>query len=271
MWLEVLSGEDAGRVVEVTGTAQRPFVLGRVQGSDLVIRDARASRRHVALMPGPEGGLRLEDLGSANGTLLDGAPVREATLRGGETLEVGGVRIAVLDAPPPATGTAEPGGRAQDAAAAAPLATAGLRSEPSLSALRRLGARNTGRSRGGPVLLAAAGVAVGAALVLLISGVGGRTAEERAPEVVRAVAPATVMVLARRDGAPVGPRERLAPGFRPRGDRRARGQPGRRLLRRHRLPAAAGERRRRRPVRGPGAPAGARVAGPRSAVARRRR
>jgi len=43
VWLEVLSGEDAGRVVEVTGTAQRPFVLGRVQGSDLVIRDARAT------------------------------------------------------------------------------------------------------------------------------------------------------------------------------------------------------------------------------------
>ena len=204
MWLEVLSGEDAGRVVEVTGTAERPFVLGRVQGSDLVIRDARASRRHVALTPAPEGGVRLEDLGSANGTLLDGAPVRETTLRGGETLEVGGVRIAVLDAPPPATGTAEPGGGAQDAAEAAPLETAGLRSEPSLSALRRLGARNTGRSRGAPVLLAAAGVAVGAGLVLLISGVGGRTAEERAPEVVRAVAPATVMVLARRDGAPSG-------------------------------------------------------------------
>ena len=73
MWLEVLSGEDAGRVVEV----DRPLVLGRVQGADVVIRDARASRRHAELVP--EGaGLRLRDLDSVNGTLVGGAPVREA-------------------------------------------------------------------------------------------------------------------------------------------------------------------------------------------------
>ena len=58
MWLEVLSGEDAGRVVEV----DRPLVLGRVQGADVVIRDARASRRHAEVAP-EGGGLRLRDLG----------------------------------------------------------------------------------------------------------------------------------------------------------------------------------------------------------------
>jgi hypothetical protein len=57
MWLEVLSGEDAGRVVEV----DRPLVLGRVAGSDLVVRDARASRRHVEVKP-ENGGLRLLEL-----------------------------------------------------------------------------------------------------------------------------------------------------------------------------------------------------------------
>ena len=45
MWLEVLSGEDAGRIVAVP--PGQAFVLGRVQGADLVIRDAQASRRHV--------------------------------------------------------------------------------------------------------------------------------------------------------------------------------------------------------------------------------
>src|SRR5688500_5845880 len=94
MWLEVLTGEDAGRVVEIVATDERPFVLGRVQGSDLVLRDSRASRRHVALTPA-DGGLRLEDLGSANGTLVDGSRVEEALLHGGETLDVGGVRLAV--------------------------------------------------------------------------------------------------------------------------------------------------------------------------------
>ena len=37
MWLEVLSGEDAGRVVEIAEAARSS--LGRVQGADLVIRD----------------------------------------------------------------------------------------------------------------------------------------------------------------------------------------------------------------------------------------
>ena len=89
MWLEVLSGEDAGRLVEV----DRPLVLGRVKGADLVIRDPRASRRHVELTPG-EDGLRLRDLGSANGTLVDGEPAGEVVLRGGEEIRIGAVRIA---------------------------------------------------------------------------------------------------------------------------------------------------------------------------------
>ena len=225
MWLEVLSGEDAGRVVEITGTAQRPFVLGRVRGSDLVIRDARASRRHIALTPAAGGGVKLEDLGSANGTLLDGAPVRAATLRGGETLEIGAVRIAVLRAPPPATGSAAPAAEGAEAvpearegagrASAAPAGDerprpdapardgAGTgRSEPPVSGLRRLGRARRRRSRAATLLLGAVGVAVGAAFVLLVTSRGG--GDERAPEVVRAVAPGTVMVQARRDGAPSG-------------------------------------------------------------------
>ena len=105
MWLEVLSGEDAGRLVEV----DRPLVLGRVKGADLVIRDARASRRHVELAPA-DGGLRLRDLGSANGTLVDGERVDEALLRGGEEIRIGAVRIAVLAEEPAVTGApiAEP-------------------------------------------------------------------------------------------------------------------------------------------------------------------
>jgi S1-C subfamily serine protease len=74
VWLEVLSGEDAGRVVEV----DRPLVLGRVTGADLVIRDARASRRHAELAP-KDGALWLRDLGSANGTFVDGEPARDAS------------------------------------------------------------------------------------------------------------------------------------------------------------------------------------------------
>ncbi len=103
MWLEVLSGEDAGRVVEV----DRPLVLGRVQGADLVIRDARASRRHAELVPEGDG-LRLRDLGSANGTLVGGEPVRDVLLEDGSEIRIGGVRIAVLATEPAVTGAPIP-------------------------------------------------------------------------------------------------------------------------------------------------------------------
>ena len=68
MWLRVLSGADAGRTVEVP--EDRPFILGRVQGCDLVIRDERASRQHAELRAEPAGGVRVVDFGSANGTFV---------------------------------------------------------------------------------------------------------------------------------------------------------------------------------------------------------
>ena len=103
MWLRVLSGADAGRTVEIPAE-QGVFVLGRVQGCDLVIRDEKASRHHAELRPEPAGGLRIRDLGSANGTFVDGRRVEEAMLAGGEELKIAGVEIAVLAHAPEARG-----------------------------------------------------------------------------------------------------------------------------------------------------------------------
>ena len=127
MWLRVLSGADAGRTVELP-EAGRPFILGRVQGCDLVLRDERASRQHAELRVEPGGGLRIVDLGSANGTFVDGRRVEEALLAGGEELVVGGVEIAVLarrpaseggEAPPPIVVDGRPARRLADAGRAA--------------------------------------------------------------------------------------------------------------------------------------------------------
>jgi S1-C subfamily serine protease len=187
VWLEVLSGEDAGRVVEV----DRPLVLGRVQGAGLVIRDARASRRHAELAP-EDGGLRLRDLGSANGTLVDGEPARDVLLRGGEEIRIGGVRIAVLAVEPAVTGApiAEPVRRRPE------LETEG----PSWSMIGRLvdaRARRGRRLTYAALAVAAAAVAVAALLLLT-----GESEEERVADVVRDVAPATVQVEARSSAAP---------------------------------------------------------------------
>jgi adenylate cyclase len=57
-----------------------PFTIGRGSGSDLVLKDARASRSHALLRPLGRGNYFLLDLGSANGTFLNGrlvsAPVQ---------------------------------------------------------------------------------------------------------------------------------------------------------------------------------------------------
>ena len=185
MWLEVLSGEDAGRVVEVDGA----LVLGRVHGSGLVIRDARASRRHAELTP-EDGGLRLRDLGSANGTLVDGAPATDQLLRGGEELQIGGVRIAVLREEPAVTGAPIP----EPVRSSVHVETEG----PSWSMVGRIVDARTQRGR--RVALAALAVAALAIAGVAVFALTRQSEEERVASVVRDVAPATVRVEARSVG-----------------------------------------------------------------------
>jgi S1-C subfamily serine protease len=185
MWLEVLSGEDAGRVLQV----ERPLVLGRVEGADLILRDSLASGRHAELAP-VAGGLRLRDLDSANGTLVDGEPTRERTLRGGEEIGIGSLRIAVLAAAPAA-------------AAMAPDALSAPESNPSWSMIGRL--VDTRARRGRRLTYAALAVATVAAAAVGALLIGGRGGDEgRVAAVVRDVAPATLQVEARTPGAPSG-------------------------------------------------------------------
>ena len=65
-----------------------PVVLGRDGRADLRVRDPRVSRRHVRLEV-TEGRVLLTDLGSANGTLVNGARVETAELTDGDVLQLG--------------------------------------------------------------------------------------------------------------------------------------------------------------------------------------
>jgi S1-C subfamily serine protease len=185
VWLEVLSGEDAGRVVEV----DRPLTLGRVLGADLVIRDARASRRHAELAP--EGaGLRLRDLDSANGTLVDGAPARDELLRPGQEIRIGAVRIAVLADEPAITGAPV----AEPVRPRVQLETEG----PSWSMIGRLVEARTRRGR--RLTYAALAVAALAVCTVVVLALTRQSEEERVTAVVRDVAPATLRIEARAGG-----------------------------------------------------------------------
>jgi pSer/pThr/pTyr-binding forkhead associated (FHA) protein len=64
------------------------LVIGR-SGADLEVDDRGVSRRHARLSRGPDGGWTLTDLGSTNGTFVNGVRVRVARLRDGDEIRVG--------------------------------------------------------------------------------------------------------------------------------------------------------------------------------------
>jgi len=93
--LEILRGprELLGKKVPIVG----PLTIGRSPGSDIVIVDDFISSRHVRIIPAGEGVL-VEDLGSTNGTIVNGrritAPVR---LDAGDEIDLGTVKMKVAN------------------------------------------------------------------------------------------------------------------------------------------------------------------------------
>ena len=76
----------SGRSVLLTGA---PVVIGRHADCDLVLTDEQASRRHAQVEAGADGYV-LVDLGSTNGTRLNGEPVEQpAPLTHGDRIEIG--------------------------------------------------------------------------------------------------------------------------------------------------------------------------------------
>lgn len=91
--LTVTSGPRELRGVSLPLTG--PVVIGRSPGADIVIGDEFVSARHARITPAG-GEVVLEDLGSTNGTLLNGSAVkRPQSLRPGDVIDVGDVRLSV--------------------------------------------------------------------------------------------------------------------------------------------------------------------------------
>jgi len=92
--LVVVDGLDLGRELRVDGGEPSRLLVGKGPSADLKLVDPAVSRRHLALEI-ERGRLRVTDLGSTNGTQIDGHEVVDAFARGGETLRIGATSLQV--------------------------------------------------------------------------------------------------------------------------------------------------------------------------------
>ena len=87
-YLQALGGAETGRLVPLENRSWR---LGRSPDNDLAFDIGDLSRRHARLLPAVSGQFSIEDLGSCNGTFVDGQRVESRTeLRDGARILLGG-------------------------------------------------------------------------------------------------------------------------------------------------------------------------------------
>jgi hypothetical protein len=160
MHLKVVTGESAGSVVPLR--REGAITLGREASSTLVVEDPKASRRHCAIEWAGDG-WRLRDLGSANGTWVNGDRVVERRLEPGDLVQIGATVLQLAGEEEPA---AAPGG--------AGIPPTAVRQSPRQTAPpgepeeeRRAGRRPRARPAGlGPLIFAVIVLAAAAPVVI---------------------------------------------------------------------------------------------------------
>ncbi|HEX3772503.1 MAG TPA: GGDEF domain-containing protein [Polyangiaceae bacterium] len=88
-YLIVLAGDNIGQMFPVQ---ELEMVIGRSQEATVRLLDDGVSRRHARLV-NERGVVSIEDLGSANGTLINGRRVERTALEDGDKIQVGSTTI----------------------------------------------------------------------------------------------------------------------------------------------------------------------------------
>ncbi len=92
VYLRVLDGFFEGLEFEV---GHDWLVIGRGRGADFVVPEPTISRAHAAVGY-DEGGFFVQDLGSTNGTLLNGEHRQREPLEHGDEIQIGKLRLGVI-------------------------------------------------------------------------------------------------------------------------------------------------------------------------------
>ena len=86
----VIAGPHAGQTFPLTPGA----IAGRDPGVAIPLpADTRASRSHARFLPGSGGGWILEDMGSTNGTFVNGQRVTQVALAPGDAIVIGSTTL----------------------------------------------------------------------------------------------------------------------------------------------------------------------------------
>ena len=88
-YLIVLAGENLGQMFPV-GDAET--VIGRAADASVRLKDDGVSRKHARIFQ-KDGDVSVEDLKSANGTLVNGQRIECAALKDGDKIQVGSTTI----------------------------------------------------------------------------------------------------------------------------------------------------------------------------------
>jgi serine/threonine-protein kinase len=134
IWLVVTAGNAPGKQIEVVDD----LLIGRLAPAEgRLSGDVELSREHARISRTPEDAYVIEDLGSTNGTFVNGRQIRGAQpLMEGDTIEVGGTTLLVSSSPSVAAPSAQgmPESRAAETRASVPQPDRSAPAEPAASA-----------------------------------------------------------------------------------------------------------------------------------------
>src|SRR3954467_10326187 len=88
--LKIVSGDSAGAAFAVGNGEHR---VGRADGNHIRLPDGSVSSSHCEITLDSSGNLLIRDLGSTNGTFIEGQRVREALVLPGQRLRLGNLQL----------------------------------------------------------------------------------------------------------------------------------------------------------------------------------
>jgi hypothetical protein len=94
-FIEIIEGPDKGQIVTLHDA---DVFIGRHGQCDLVLHDPEVSRRHVKLASG-ENGWWLDDLGSTNGSFVNGQRITHQTTAPGDRIQIGQSVLVIQKSP----------------------------------------------------------------------------------------------------------------------------------------------------------------------------